>query len=566
MERRLDVIASTGRNLCFLVSTPRAGSTVLGAMLGSLPGVVCPPEPWIQLLLGSLDPGGPETEAVYDHRLALEAVTGFAPSTRVRERLRELAGGLYNDVLARHGGTLFVDKTPRYYHILSYLAELWPEARFVWVRRNPLDVVASCKETWSIPVAEQMGERVTPHTYDTTLAFARLREFFRPGFAAGDADRKISLRYEDLVAAPEPAMRSVCEALGLPFDPRVIEYGRNRALVSAYRASRFGDKKTLEHAKPHGGSVGQWEQRLTSAEVRLVLETLGSRCFSDQGYDEELRRACRLSGANGDTLPAEGTWAGKLQRADEIVLTQAGGSPFSSMRLVGRQLGEIKALREQLARLTQDLTAVCADRDQAANERNLAVARLNDLQEKFASAEVDRAERGNLIKQQGAVLSKLEAEFDTRLKELSALYPAMETLRNERNLLHAQLADVRQRFEVVEQDRHARGTLIEQQGTQVAKLEAEVDARLKELSALYPAVEAAKNERNLLHAQLADLRRNFDAVEEDRIARGEVIQTQGDRVAELQRLVFLTEQNRDFWKAEAERRAGLQLPPPSGTT
>jgi hypothetical protein len=42
-------------------------------------------------------------------------------------------------------------------------------------------------------------------------------------------------------------------------------------------------------------------------------------------------------------------------------------------------------------------------------------------------------------------------------------------------------------------------------------------------------------------------------MEQDRIARGKVIEDQGKRLAEVEHAVWLTEQNRDWWKAEAER-------------
>lgn len=138
------------------------------------------------------------------------------------------------------------------------------------------------------------------------------------------------------------------------------------------------------------------------------------------------------------------------------------------------------------------------------------------------------------------------------LKERSEQVPRLE---NERNLLAARLADLQRNFTATEADRVARGTLIEQQGKEFSALQADFDSRLKELSALYESAESLRNERNLLVAQLADLRRNFDATEADRIARGRVIEQQGQQSVELHRLVWLTEQNRDWWKAQTEQRS-----------
>ena len=89
--------------------------------------------------------------------------------------------------------------------------------------------------------------------------------------------------------------------------------------------------------------------------------------------------------------------------------------------------------------------------DAVRNERNLLSAKLDDLQRNFANVEQDRALRGNVIAEQGSRLVALEAEFDLRLKELNALYPQLDALRNERNLLSAKLDDLQRQHENTDQ-------------------------------------------------------------------------------------------------------------------
>jgi ADP-heptose:LPS heptosyltransferase/predicted nucleic acid-binding Zn-ribbon protein len=201
----------------------------------------------------------------------------------------------------------------------------------------------------------------------------------------------------------------------------------------------------------------------------------------------------------------------------------------------------------------KELKALYASADDLKNERNLLQAQLADLQSNFTAVEKDRSDRGQLIEAQGKKLTKLEGEFDIRLKELKALYASADDLKNERNLLQAQLADLQSNFTAVEKDRSDRGQLIEAQGKKLTKLEVEFDIRLKELKALYASADDLKNERNLLQAQLADLQSNFTAVEKDRSDRGQLIETLGQRIMELEKAVWLTEQNRDYWKSRSEQ-------------
>lgn len=55
------------------------------------------------------------------------------------------------------------------------------------------------------------------------------------------------------------------------------------------------------------------------------------------------------------------------------------------------------------------------------------------------------------------------------------------------------------------------------------RIEPDYNAKLKELQGLYVVVDTLKNECKLLQAQLADLKRNVDTVEQHRISRGQVI-------------------------------------------
>jgi ADP-heptose:LPS heptosyltransferase/predicted nucleic acid-binding Zn-ribbon protein len=185
--------------------------------------------------------------------------------------------------------------------------------------------------------------------------------------------------------------------------------------------------------------------------------------------------------------------------------------------------------------------------------RNLLEAQLDNLQNNFNAVEADRLARGQAIEQQGQSITELQGQVDTRLKELNALYERTNALQNERNLLEAQLDDLQNNFNAVEADRLARGQAIEQQGQSITELQGQVDTRLKELNALYERTNALQNERNLLEAQLADLQGNFNAVEADRLARGNVIETQGQLVTELQGAVDtrLTELNALYERTNA---------------
>ncbi len=49
---------------------------------------------------------------------------------------------------ADNGETYFLDKTPRYYLIIPEIAQIFPDAKFIFLFRNPLQVISSVMKTW----------------------------------------------------------------------------------------------------------------------------------------------------------------------------------------------------------------------------------------------------------------------------------------------------------------------------------------------------------------------------------------------------------------------------------
>src|SRR5262245_44040505 len=157
------MVGSDGTGLVFILSTPRAGSTLLGAVLGSHSDMYCPPEPWLLLPLATARSERILATAAFDYPLAMRAVHEFLTPERFDASLGAFAVTAYNSVLADSNKRIMVDKTPRYYQILAAIDALFPRALQIWIKRNPLDTIASCIGTWSIPLQELLGEAISPY-------------------------------------------------------------------------------------------------------------------------------------------------------------------------------------------------------------------------------------------------------------------------------------------------------------------------------------------------------------------------------------------------------------------
>jgi hypothetical protein len=283
-------IADGGSNVVFLLSSPRAGSTLLSAILNRHSKIVCPAEPWFLLSLHTLYHDSGSGIAAYNQGLADVGLREFVGDDEFLRAARAFASSLYGSRLMAAGRSVFVDKTPRYYHILPFLAALFPRARMIWLKRNPLDVAASYKTSWSVPVAEVVGRDLSPNSFDLTLGLLNLGAWFdgSPG--------RVEISYEELVSDPDEVVGRLLGSLGLEAEPGLSEYGADPESMNTYRRSFLGDKKVLEHTRPHDLSVGKWRKAFSSSELNELLHGLGTDSFIRMGYEEALADASSRAG------------------------------------------------------------------------------------------------------------------------------------------------------------------------------------------------------------------------------------------------------------------------------
>jgi len=310
------MIDQSGNNLVFLLSTPRAGSTLLSVMLGRHSQIHCPNEPWFLLPLLNMHEEQTAVVTPYDQRVANLAVKELLPNGEFYDAARAFALSIYNGQLAKAGKSVFVDKTPRYYHILGAIDKVFPSAKRIWLKRNPLDVAASFVSTWNMPLPELIGERITPSSFDVTLSMLNLMRYFRgqPG--------TYEIAYEELVEEPARHLEKLCIFLGLKPEPDLDDYAANEQHLESLRRTSMGDKKVFGHSKPHRQSVDQWKKVLNKEEVQLLLDILGRATFERMGYGGTVKF---LKGA-GYRFPSDQEVEARLNQLQE----RAKAFPFSS--------------------------------------------------------------------------------------------------------------------------------------------------------------------------------------------------------------------------------------------
>ncbi|NNE42115.1 MAG: hypothetical protein HKN14_14490 [Marinicaulis sp.] len=173
-----------GGEAIFIFSPPRSGSTLIEQILTTAPGITATSEHTIlraaAIALGSMEP--PEMAAVANYE---------------RKDWRKISMGYFDRLRKRFGpGKAYTDKTLINYYYGGLIRSVFPEAKIVWLKRDPRDVVWSCFR--SRINANQWAENLS-----TTCEFIKAHHEITDYWAELFGNRLIEISYEDLAAKPE---------------------------------------------------------------------------------------------------------------------------------------------------------------------------------------------------------------------------------------------------------------------------------------------------------------------------------------------------------------------------
>ena len=283
-------ITETGKNLIFLISQPRAGSTLTQKILGCHSQIYTISEPWIMLHpLYALKKQGYKAE--YQSDLAfqgLENTLDILPNGQdiYLTGVRKMYSHIYNSLLVATAKEYFLDKTPRYYHIIPELYATFPAAKYIILLRNPLAVLVSILETWIYPQSRDNLQLLRNYLFDLLKAPILMLESIK------QLDKEVCIiHYENLLLNPSQEIKVVCDFLQIEFESHVIQYGKQENFSASNLSQKwhFGDQdKVIKEIEPNSTNVNSWIDKLSNPYtwqlVNDYLQFLGEEIIEKMGY------------------------------------------------------------------------------------------------------------------------------------------------------------------------------------------------------------------------------------------------------------------------------------------
>jgi hypothetical protein len=279
----------------FLVATERSGTNLIRAILSSHSQISSPPPfSMVDVMASSSFKYLAEGKATHFRALVDDALTltrsHLNPwdidlsSDYVLDKTRtksfwEVLSTLNDCYAESEGKQHWFSKEPGLFKHIYTLALNFPEAKFIYMVRDPRDVVAS-----------MLKGRL--HAQNTYTASCRWRDEQRLCLNAlvdnALADRVTLVRYEELLENPTDIIRKLMIRLNLPFEVEQLEFHKNDKVVEHSMKSEFWSKLS---EPVDTKNRGKYKDVLNQRQVALIEACCGEemRALNYEIENSELR-------------------------------------------------------------------------------------------------------------------------------------------------------------------------------------------------------------------------------------------------------------------------------------
>ena len=234
----------------FVLSCERSGSTLLRYIIDTHPQVCSPAHLHLGQLCRSLF-----TSLFYSLGQTMQVTDETTRERLVAVETRRIVDEFMGRYAQAKGKQMWCEKTTENLQYLRFLRDVFPDARYICLYRNCMDVVHSSIECSRLgfmpelaPYVQRRPDNIVAAMVDSWVEkTTTLLEF-----ELAHASECFRVKYETLVADPSQTLSAMFAALGLGWDEELLN-----AVFSTPHDQGSGDRKILFTKKVDTGSIGR---------------------------------------------------------------------------------------------------------------------------------------------------------------------------------------------------------------------------------------------------------------------------------------------------------------------
>lgn len=279
----------------FVIGRPRSGTTLLRTLLDAHPNIVIPFESplilklankyskiriWNRELLNNL---------FDDLRVLKKFNTWLIDEELLKNNLLKINHELdyqtiikfiyshFNPIFVKEEIKIFGDKNPHYASSINKIFSLFPDAKYLHITRDYRDnILSNLKFEFGTSRKSLLAYRWK----ESIIKMNKLKEKYPNQF--------FTLRYEDLVEDPAQIMKSVCDILGVEYQPDILRFHEKKDEVLAtfplHSLERMLKFQSNLFRPINKSAVGKWKTDLEDRDVMIADMVVGD-IAEKSGYE-----------------------------------------------------------------------------------------------------------------------------------------------------------------------------------------------------------------------------------------------------------------------------------------
>ncbi len=252
----------TQEKLIFIGGAPRSGTTLIQRILGAHSQVYAGPE-------FDLIPNIMELRNHFLQKVAIGRISTYLDARETNVIFEEFILSIFQKKATETEKSYISEKSPPNIEVFSELLDCMPQAKYIFVVRDPRAIVASLLE-----VGKKMQADAAPvplYLMTTRHAVGLVNAMWEKGNKALlRGDNVLLVRYEEIISEPEAAMRNLASFLVIPFEESMLRIQENKWDTELSSEEAYWYSKEQLNMAIDTLSIEKWKSSLSAYDLYLI--------------------------------------------------------------------------------------------------------------------------------------------------------------------------------------------------------------------------------------------------------------------------------------------------------